>query len=351
MSTVFYILIGVFGFALMIFLHELGHFLSAKLSGVRVNEFAIGMGPKILKFQKGETLYSVRLLPIGGFCSMEGEDGESDDPKAFHRAKVWKRIIILVMGAVMNLLFGFILMMVIQGQEPAFTSTTVSGFAEHSVSAQSGLEVGDRLLKVDGYSILVTRDVDFAFGLAYQEQRTLIDVVVNRNGETVTLENFRIPIRSGMIDPDFWVAPIEKNVFTLIGQSFKETVSMVKLVWVSLHGMITGRFGLNEMAGPVGAVDMVSQVTSAGMQRSFLEGMNMLIQMLAMISINLGVMNLLPLPALDGGRLVFQVIELIFRKPFPRKYEGYVHGAGFALLMLLTIVLTFNDIVRIVTGG
>jgi len=351
MSTVFYILIGVFGFALMILLHELGHFVSAKLSGVRVNEFAIGMGPKLFKFQKGETLYSIRLLPIGGFCSMEGEDGESSDSKAFFRAKVWKRIIILVMGAAMNILFGFILMMILQGQEPAFASTTIAKFEANAITAQSGLQVGDRFLKVDGYSILTTRDVDFALGLAGQEKRTAVDVVVQRNGEAVEFKNLKFPTKNGGIDPDFRVEPIEKNVFTLIGQSYKETVSMVKLVWVSLHGIITGRFGLKDMAGPVGAVDMISQATSAGMKQSFLDGLNMLIRMLALISINLGVMNLLPLPALDGGRLVFQVIELIFRKPVPRKYEGYVHGAGFALLMLFLLVVTFNDIVRIVTGG
>lgn len=348
MNTVFLIIIGVLLFTFIVFMHELGHFASAKLSGVRVNEFAIGMGPKIIKIQKGETLYSLRLIPIGGFCSMEGEDGESADLKAFARAKVWKRIIIISMGAIMNLIVGFLIVMIIQGQAPMFASTTVSRFAENVTSQQSGLQVGDKILKIDGYTLTVAKDSDFALTIATKEN---VDVVVLRDGKEMTLKDVQFPREGNSLIRDFYFVPIPKTVGTLITQSFKETVSMVKLVWVSLYGMITGRFGLQDMAGPVGAASMIGQAAGAGLERSFADALNNLLAMMALISVNLGIVNLLPLPALDGGRLVFLFWEGIFRKPLSRKYEGYVHGAGFVLLMLLMVVLTFNDIARLITGG
>ncbi len=348
MNTVWLILIGVGLFTLIVMLHELGHFVSAKLSGVRVNEFAIGMGPKILKFQKGETLYSLRLIPIGGFCAMEGEDTDTEDERAFVKAKVWKRIIIIAMGAIMNIVLGFTLVMIVQGQSEIYASTIVSKFDENAVTQASGLQVGDELLKVDGFSLMTWRDMGYALGLAESDK---LDVVVERGGEKITLPGVQFPKVGDSPAIDFWVKPIPRTFTTLISQSFKETVSMVRLVWVSLYGMITGRFGFTDMSGPVGAASVVSQAASEGLKESFTSALNNLLVMMALISVNLGVVNLLPLPALDGGRLVFLFWEAIFRKPLSRKYEGLVHGVGFALLMLLTVVLTFNDIVRLFTGG
>ena len=347
MNTVFLIVIGVLLFMLIVFLHEMGHFVSAKLSGVRVNEFAIGMGPKIIKFRKGETLYSLRLIPIGGFCAMD-EDSDSPDPKAFTNAKVWKRIIIIAMGAIMNLVLGFIIMIIIQGQFPRFASTTIDQFKENVTSQQSGLQVGDKILKIDGYALATATDSNFALSLATTEK---VDVVVLREGEKMTIKDVMFPREGNSLVRDFYFAPIPRTFVTVITQSFKETVSIVKLVWVSLYGMITGRFGLNDMAGPVGAASMIGQTTSAGLEQSFMDALNNLLSMMALISINLGIVNLLPLPALDGGRLVFLFWEGIFRKPISRKYEGIIHGAGLALFMLLMLVLTFNDIVRLFTGG
>lgn len=344
-------IIAVLLFGLIIFLHELGHFVTAKLSGIRVNEFALGMGPTIFHFERGETKYALRLFPIGGFCAMEGEDEESDDERAFGNKPVWKRILVVAAGAIMNLVLGLLLMAVIVVQEPTYASTTISQFTENSALEAAGLETGDRFISIDGYSINGDRDLSFALALANPES---VDIVVDRNGERVTFEDvkFNTVEQDGqqVLSMDFYVEPIQRSFGSVIRKTFTDTWSMVKMVWVSLVGLVTGRFGLNEVAGPVGVAQAITQAAAVGLETSFLAALNNILLMMVVITVNLGIFNLLPLPALDGGRLVFLIIEGIRRKPINPKYEGWVHAAGFVLLIGIMVLVAFNDIARLFNG-
>lgn len=346
------IIFAVLLFGLIIFLHELGHFLTAKSMGVKVNEFALGMGPAIFKFKKGDTLYALRVLPIGGYCAMEGEDEESSDEAAFGNKAVWKRILIVVAGAVMNIILGFVLMIILLVQSNYYASTTIAKFADNSTSHAAGLEVGDKIISINGYKIYT--DKDLAFALSTDKDFT-VDMVVLRDGNFTNVENVKFPIvtdESGkeMISMDFFVMPIERTFGSLLSQSFKTTVSMVRMVWSGLIGLITGQFGFSDVTGPVGAASAITDAASAGLQQNFVQALNNIILMMIIITVNLGIVNLLPLPALDGGRLVFLVIEGIRGKPINPKYEGFIHAAGFVFLLILMAVITFSDILRISTG-
>lgn len=349
------IIIGVLLFELIIFIHELGHFMTAKASGVKVNEFALGMGPRILRFKKGETIYSLRLLPIGGFCAMEGEDEESDNPRAFGKAACWKRIIIVVAGAVMNIVLGFILMMITLMPNSQFASTTISKFHENATTSAS-LKVGDEIVSINGYRVYTSQDLSFSLVTANQNSdgEFAPEIAVRRNGETVNLGNVKFGSREvdgkKAIVLDFYVAPIQNNFWNLIAETGKGVVSTVRLVWASLFGLITGRFGFNELAGPIGMTSAISQVASAGLQSSFGDAVMNIVSVMMMITVNLGVVNLLPLPALDGGRLVFLIIELIRRKPVSAKYEGWVHAIGMIVLLAFMALISFSDILRLFTG-
>ena len=350
--------IGVLLFGLIIFFHEFGHFFTAKLSGVRVNEFALGMGPKLFSFTRGETRYALRLLPIGGFCAMEGEDEESSDPRAFGSRPVWQRIIVVAAGGIMNILLAIIFMMILRCQANVFATTQIAKFAEASPLETAGLQVGDVITSINDYRVYTDQDLSFALSMAsldVTEETVNIDLTVRRGKEALRFDDVAVNTvesSDGMrhIVLDFYVAGQEKNVLTVITKSFSDTVSAVRMVFKSLVGLLTGQFGLNEMAGPVGTAQAVTQVASEGLKQSFGQGVNSIIYMMLIISVNLGIVNLLPLPALDGGRLVFLLVELIFRKPVPPKYEGWVHAGGMVALLTLMVVVTFNDILRIFKG-
>lgn len=443
LTTIALIIIGVLLFELIIFFHEGGHFITAKKSGVKVNEFALGMGPKLFSFTKGETTYSLRLFPIGGYCAMEGEDEESDNPRAFTNAKVWKRMIIIVAGAFMNIVLGLLMMFVLVVQTPAFSSTTVSGFSENSFSANSGLKAGDTIVKLNNYSIWCSQDMSFAiatlkckevdgttltvykedccinlctlYAEAYNDkkasyskkqldnvlkivdegcerinnaaskveakslmddyyfdielnlgvkdykipeikerktrQRFQTDMEVTRNGKNVTLKDVQLytyleskDAKEPTVAIDYYVAPIEKNVGTVLSQTGLQTVSVARMVWSSLIGLVTGQFSIKDISGPVGAATAISQVASKGLESSFLEAFNNILFMMMLISVNLGIFNMLPFPALDGGRFLFLLIEFIFRKPIPRKVEQIVNGVGLGILLLFMAVITVKDI-------
>lgn len=349
--NVLLILFAVLLFGLIIFIHEFGHFFTAKLSGIRVNEFAIGMGPTLFHFQKGETQYSLRLLPIGGYCAMEGEDESSEDDRAFGNKPVWKRIIVVCAGAVMNILFGIVLMMVLLVQQPMFTSTTISQFSDGSALQKAGVQAGDQFYSIDGYRIRTDRDLSFALATANPQT---VDFTMVRKGERVAFHDVKMNTRlngekQAMV-LDFYVSGIQRNPVTLLQKSCADTVSIVRMVWYSLVGLVTGQFGLNDMAGPVGAADAISQVASVGLKQGIVPAMNNIAMMMMMITVNLGVVNLLPLPALDGGRLIFLLIELVRRRPINPKYEGWVHAAGFAFLMTFMVIVTYSDILRLFTG-
>lgn len=347
------IIIGILLFELIIFCHEGGHFIAAKRSGVRVNEFALGMGPKIFQFTKGETTYSLRLLPIGGYCAMEGEDEESGDPNAFGNKPVWKRIIIVCAGAFMNIILGLLMTLVIVVQQPVYATTTVDAFPDGSVTQQNGLQAGDQFVSIDGYAIYNAKDISFAMATMKDFKA---DVVVERGGEKVDLGVIDFATKTDSegnknLMMDFYVKPQARSFLSVLQQTWEQTVSVVRITWYSLIGLITGQFGFNTLSGPVGIVSVISDVASAGLQIDFLNAFNNILNIMMIITVNLGIVNMLPIPALDGGRLIFLVIEGIRRKPVPAKYEGVVHGAGFALLMVFMLVITFSDILRIFTGS
>ncbi len=345
------ILIGVLLFGFIIFFHELGHFLLAKAAKIRVNEFSMGMGPKLLGVKRGETEYTLRLLPIGGFCAMEGEDEESGDPAAFGSKPVWRRILVVVAGGVFNILLGLLLMGLTLIPQKTFATTTISKFPEGSALEAAGARVGDTIVSFDGYAVYSDRDMSFAMAMADPEKVT---VTVERQGQRLKLGPFSMEHQEvggrQVVSPDFYVQPEARSFLGVAKRSFTYTVAMTRMVLESLKGIVTGRFGLNEIAGPVGTVQVISQAAEAGLSESFQKAVGNILQMIIMITVNLGVVNLLPLPALDGGRLLFLIWEGLTRKPVPPKYEGYVHAAGFVLLLGLMAVITLNDIARIFTG-
>lgn len=345
-SAVFYVIIALLVFGFLIVSHEFGHFICAKLSHVKVNEFSLGMGPLLLKFGKGETQYSLRLFPIGGYVSMEGEDKESDVKGAFSKAPILNRILIVSAGAIMNILTGFILVIIIMSFfTSAIGTTTVDVFQKGSVSNKTGLRAGDRILRINGSKVNI--DTDIVFDLM-QIRSGKANVQVVRDGRKVNLPSVSFPLASdgngGKVSSiDFYVKATHKNIATVLSQSFYWTIATVKLVWTTLYDMCKGIYTVKDLSGPVGVSVVMGKAAALGLEP--------LLTITALIAINLGVVNLMPLPALDGGRLVFLIVEAIRRKPIEPQVEGYIHFAGFVALMLLVVFVTYNDIARLHLGG
>ncbi len=339
---------GVLFFELIIFVHEGGHYLTAKLSGVKVNEFALGMGPKLIKFKIGETLYSLRLFPIGGFCSMEGEDDDSDDQRAFTNASVWKRMIIVCAGAFMNVLLGFIIMLILLFPQKYFASNTIAVFSNDAKSSAQ-LMVGDEIKYINGYRIDTSMDFNFALSTSKSNK---LDITVKRDGKIHEYVNVEFPTIKNdngeeIMMLDFKVEALENNFTTLISQTFMQTVSTIRMIWKSLIGIVTGQFSLKEVSGPIGMTSAVSKVAASGLEQSFIAGLENLAFVMMIISVNLGVVNLLPLPALDGGRLIFLIIEAVRGKPVKHEHEAYVHAIGMVLLLLFMVVISVKDIIQL----
>ena len=334
-------------FGLLISIHELGHFTFAKLFKVKVNEFALGMGPAIFKKKRGDTLYALRLLPIGGYVSMEGEDAESQDENAFNRKKVWQRIIIVAAGAIMNLILGVVIVATVLSMEDLIGTNQILEFHKDAISQQTGLKVGDEFLEIDGHRVFSDTDISFLMG---RSDDGVFDMTVLRDGEKGELKDVTFKTEKDgkytFITYDFIILGEETNFFNVVENSFRRSASIARLVWLSFFDLITGRYGLTDLSGPVGTVNVIADAASGAVESK--DGLITALTMMAFISINIGIFNLLPLPALDGGRLFFLVIEGIRRKPINPKYEGYVHGAGLALLLLLMLVVTFNDIVTLI---
>lgn len=403
------------------------------------------MGPKLFSFKKGETTYSLRLFPIGGYCAMEGEDEDSENPRAFNNAKVWKRLIIIIAGAVMNILLGLVLMIVTLLPQEAFPSTTVGDFSLSSYSEISGMKDGDKIVKLNNYGVMSSMDMSFALSTMktkevkgntlqlYKEdvskelynhclelvdkkttQKTVdqynkllfeakpkilnltskdkankllkeyyikidnvtgiksktypvvdesekrekfrSDVTVERNGEKILLKDvdfsgYKNSDGESRIVQDFLVEPIEKNFFTLIGESVKNTVSTVKVVWSSLIGLITGQFSIKQLTGPVGLASVITEVAGKSLETSFGSAVMSIVYIMMVITVNLGVVNMLPFPALDGGRFLFLLIEAVFKKPIPRKVESAINTVGLILLLSFTVLIAFKDIFQIFNGG
>jgi len=348
MSVLFAILL----FSILIFVHELGHFAAAKFSGVQVNEFSMFMGPAIWKKQVGETLYAVRLIPIGGFCAMEGEDGGSDNPRSFDKAAWWKRFLILVAGAAMNFIVGVALMAVVYMPTEQIVAPVISSFEEYAtVDDGNGLQVGDRILEVDGEKIYVQSDFSLILSL---NPGDVHDLVVDRGGETVVLENFRMEKHevigdNGTARMMFGMNfSVEKLDFSgKLKYAWNQSLDTVRMVKLSLKMLFTGQAGLSDMSGPVGIVQMMSKTAEASPTRQ--AAVRNMLYFGAFIAINLAVMNLLPIPALDGGRvvglLITTAVEAVTRKKIDPRYEGYLHGIGMMALLALMAVIMFKDII------
>ena len=352
MHTILTVLSALLVFGILVLVHETGHFVTAKLVGIKIHEFSIGMGPSIKQFIKGDTKYSLRLLPIGGYVQMEGEDEESCDENAFCNKKVWQKILVVVNGAVMNILLGYILIVMVTSWSGMASTTVIAEFQPEATSNQMLCEE-DRIVSVNGRKIHLINEVLFEF---IRDSDGLIDMEVIREGEKVLLTNipFKTTTVEGvqMLTLDFLVYGAPRTFLNTMYESFYLTTSVVRQVWVSFIDLVTGRFGFNQLSGPIGvsgaigdAVDVAIQdVNKSGFSLSSLSSP---ITMMAYISINLGVFNLLPLPALDGGRLFFLLIEAVIRRPVPAKYEGFIHGAGFLALIALMIAVTFQDILKL----
>lgn len=351
-----YIIIAVLLFGFLIAIHEFGHFITAKAFGVRVNEFAIGMGPAIFSKQKGETLYAVRLFPVGGFCAMEGEDDESEDPRSFGNQNTWKRLIILCAGAVMNFLAGLALILLLFSGAKAFTSPVLSGFMDgFPLEGEQGLMAGDRIVSINGERIYLYNDVTMFLG---RGAGAPYDLVVERNGEAIVLNDFPLELREYTVDGQtitrygLYFALEEATPGAKLRNSWYNAIDFVRLVRISLTDLLTGAAGVKDLTGPVGIVDTITEVgTQSETVRMALEN---ILYFGALIAVNLAVMNLLPLPALDGGRIFFLLINglwtLLFRRRIDPKYESYVHVAGLVALLALMAVVTFNDLARIFGG-
>ena len=342
------IILAILAFGMLVIVHEFGHFITAKRGGVQVNEFWIGMGPTLLKKEHNGTLYCLKLLPFGGACVMEGEDEDSESEHAFGKASLPRRMLIVAAGALMNFLVGFLIVLaVIQPNGPNggyIVSTIDSVDPASTAAAAGGLQAGDEILEVDGYNILMRSDFEIALARGAD---TTYEVVVRRDGEKITLPAVTLePTIEGedgrkMIGLTFAEQP--DSIGMHINMAVRTSVNYARMVWASLGMLVTGQVGVDQLSGPVGVAEVMATTASYSIA-AFL-------QLVAFISINLGVMNLLPLPARDGGRLVFLILEGIRRKPVPAKYEGYIHAAGLMLLLALMVYVTGQDILRIVAGG
>ena len=350
--SIFSILFAILLFSFLIFIHELGHFTAAKLSGVQVNEFSVFMGPAIWKKQVGETLYSLRCIPIGGYCAMEGEDGDSENPRAFGAVKWWKRLIILVAGAAMNFISGLLLLAIFFAPDKQFVTPVISQAEPGcTVVSQEGLHVGDRILELDGEKIYVASDFNMLLSLKPGKTH---DVTVERNGETLVIEDLAMEqheftdeagnkaMRFGF---NFSVA--EATLGAKLRETWNTAMNTVRMVRLSLQMLLTGQAGLKDVGGPVMIVQQMAQVADAS-ATTYYAIMN-LVYFGAFIAINLAVMNLLPIPALDGGRvvclLITTAVEAVSGKKVDPKYEGWLNGAGMILLLGLMGIVMFKDII------
>ena len=342
------VLFAILFFGIIIMSHELGHFTFAKLFKVKVNQFAIGMGPKIFKRKKGETEYSLRLFPIGGFVAMEGEDDDSEDERAFGKKKVWQRIIIVAAGAIVNLILGLIIVIVMLTQEDLIGTPIVNQFYDEATTVNYGLQEGDIIEKINGRRVFSSYDLTF---LLSRDKDGAVDFTVNRNGEEKVLNAVKFDTKTlddgttSMIF-DFSIVGIEPSFVSVLKYGFLEAVSIGRIVWISFFDLITGTYGFSDLSGPIGTVGYIAEIT----QEAVKTDLSPMLMILALISINIGIFNLLPIPALDGGRLFFLFIELIFRKSINRKYEGWIHAVGLVLLMLLMVAISFSDITKLVRG-
>ena len=358
------ILIAILVFGIVVLVHEIGHFVAARACGVLVEEFSIGMGPRLLKFKRGETLYSLRLFPIGGSCQMLGEDEENHDERSFNSKKIWKRAVILSAGVLMNLLLAFLAFLVYTSANP-FNVPVVRYVIPNSPAAAAGMQAGDRITKMNGHAINIQADSFLAMDGNHGEP---IEVQFMRDGEKYAMtmtpilvinekteaKEYKIGVnwdaRLGVFyrDAELEALASRATIGETVATAFHNVSFSLKATIQGLGKLITFKANPEELAGPIGIVSMVGDIQTEAVEEGGISlAVWSLINFMALLSANIGLFNLLPFPALDGGRLVFLVIEKIRRKPIPPEKEGMVHLAGLALLLVLAVFVAYNDILKL----
>ncbi len=325
---------AIFVFLMVILFHEFGHFIVAKTVGIKVNEFSIGMGPKIFQKEKGETKYSIRVLPIGGYVSMEGEDENSNDPRSFNRVPVLSRIAVIAAGAMMNFILAIIVFSIV-AFNLGVPTTTIKDVQQDSPAESVGIQRGDTILsinddQIDDWDSIVEK-------INGSEPNKEMKVTVLRNEEKI--DYFLQPKIGDDNRIVIGIVPVSRKSFLLsIGKGFEQTWSMLKLMFDFLKMAFRGEVSTKDLSGPVGVIYTIGEAAKYGVIN--------LLYLMGFISVNLGFFNLLPLPALDGSRIVFLVIEMIRGKAVNPEKEGFIHFIGFVLLILLMLTVTYSDIIR-----
>lgn len=354
MTKLIYIIIAIVIFGLLIAIHELGHFLVAKACGVKVLEFSIGMGPQLWHKEGKETQYSLRLFPIGGFCAMEGEDGESDDPRAFGNTAGWKKFLVLIAGSASNFIAGMLLILCLFAASTGYVSTTLSGFVDgFPCQGETMLQAGDEIVSIDGSAVLLYSDISTLLNRGNGKTH---DIVVRRDGEKITLNDLPLTPREYEVEGKkvtmygLYFQSKEATFGSKLRLGLANSVDFVRMIWWSLEDLFTGAVGFSALSGPIGIVDAMGQMAESA--DGVRQAVDSLLYFAAFLAINLAFMNLLPLPALDGGRVFFLILNglavLLFRRRIPAKYEGYVHFGGLVLLLGLMVVVAVQDVYRII---
>ena len=349
--NILYILLAIVLLGVLVMVHEFGHYLVGRLTGMTVLEFSIGFGPKLIGWRRKEIDYSLRVIPLGGYCSFLGEDEKNDDPRAMNNKPVWRRFLTIFAGPAMNFVFAFLACVaLLMGYMTAGIATpTVEDVYQDMPAAEAGIQAGDVIVEANGEEIAFSEE-------GAQKLRDLIstspvdeeiEFVVERNGERINVSAAPALMTDEQTGTSSYMIGIvfEGRTYTLgeaLAQAPRTMIDFVKMMLDALKNLVFHGEGVDEMAGPVGIISVVSEVAR--------EGFYMVLYILFVISLNLGLMNLLPLPALDGGRLVFLIVEAIRRKPIPPEKEGMVHGVGMLLLLGLILVITYQDIVRLIAG-
>ena len=348
MSTFLTIVSALLVFGFLIFIHEFGHYIFARIFKVKINEFSIGMGPKLAWYDSKKTgiRYALSMLPIGGYVAMAGEDDESDDPNSFDKKPAWQRFIITAAGAAINLIAGFIIMTILVGILPVGNTTVAEFYTKEETgyeisSEESGLMLGDVITEVDGKRVRILDELSYEI---MRRGTKPLDITVIRNGEEITVPDVVFPGMSedgqsfGMMD--FKVFRVERTFGNLLTHAIRKSALTVRMCWESIYDLFTGRYTFEAVSGPVGISSAIGDAAK--------QGVASLLNIAALISINLGVMNLLPIPALDGGRLITILLEMITRRKLPKKLEGTINAVGLALLLLLSFVIMIKDILALI---
>ncbi len=325
---------AIFVFLMVILIHEFGHFAVAKAVGIRVNEFSIGMGPKLFQKKKGETEYTLRALPIGGYVKMEGEDEASDDPRGFNKVPVFSRIAVVAAGAIMNFISAILILSIVS-YGTGMPTNTIDSTIPNSPAQGSGLISGDTIISINGEVTKKWESV--ANAINNSNSNGEIEIEVERDNQ---IKKFTIkPTTDEEGRTIIGIVPkYEKSISSAIKGGFQKTLMFLGLMFEFISMIFKGKVGINHLSGPIGVIHEVGVAAKLGIYN--------LLYILGFISVNLGFFNLLPIPALDGSRIVFLLIELVRGKPIDPDKEGFIHFVGFVLLISLMLLVTYKDIIK-----